>query len=60
MKMLLKFGLYLPLAALKCKDRVLGKGEKELYCFARQKGPQQASALKTMPTLEGVGRGFIV
>ena len=25
------------------------KVEKELYCFARQRGPQQADALKTVP-----------
>ena len=33
-------------------DRVLGKGEKKsLYCFARQRRPQQANALKTVPPL---------
>ena len=38
-------------------DRVLGKGEKKsLYCFARQRRPQQANALKTVPPL-GETRG---
>ena len=33
----------------------------KLYCFARQKGPEQANALKTVcPNLEGVVRSFIV
>ena len=36
-------------------------GDKKLYCFAKQRGPQQASALKTMCTnLEGMVRSFIV
>ena len=25
------------------------KGERELYCFAMQMGPQEANALKTVP-----------
>ena len=33
-------------------DRVLGEVEKSsFYCFARQKRPQEASALKTVPSL---------
>ena len=43
-------------------DRVLGEAEKNsFYCFARQKGPQGANALKTVcPVLEGVVRSVIV
>ena len=39
-------------AELKCRDRVLGKGGKKialLLCQAKE-GPQQADALKTLPT----------
>jgi len=40
----------------------LGKREKKknLYCFARQRRPQQANALKTVPSTGRLGRGFIV
>ena len=35
--------------------------ERKLYCFARQKGPQQANALKMVcPALEGVVRSLTV
>jgi len=35
--------------------------KKQPYCFARQRGPQQVDALKTVcPHLEGVVRSFIV
>ena len=34
------------------RDRVLGEGEKNsFYRFARQRRPQQANALKTVPSL---------
>ena len=47
-ELLPKFGLSTS-AELKCRDGVLGKGEKDsLYCFARQRKPQQANALKTV------------
>ena len=29
-----------------------------LYCFVRQRGPQQANALMTVPPLEETGRWF--
>ena len=41
---------------IESRDRVLGGGEKDSYCFARQRGLQQANALKTVPTLEGFRR----
>ena len=41
-------------------DRVLGEVEK-FYCFARQRGPQRANALKTVcPNLERLVRRFTV
>ena len=46
--MLPKFNL--ASAELKHRGRVLGKGEKNsFYCFAGQRRPQQANALKTVP-----------
>ena len=34
---------------------------EELYCFARQRGPQQANVLKTVcPDLERIVRRFLV
>ena len=44
------------------RERVLGEVKRcSFYCFARQRGPQWANALKTMwSTLEGVVRSFIV
>jgi len=35
---------------------VWGEGGREVYCFARQRGPQQANALKTVLPLEGFRR----
>ena len=46
------------LAEQKHGDRVLGEGEKELYCFARQSGPWRAHALKTVPLLGEMRRWF--
>ena len=51
-------------AELKCRDRVLGKEEKnKFYYFASNSGPEQANALKPMPLpppLERIMRSFIV
>ena len=45
---------------IKSRGRVLGEVEKN-YCFARQRGSQQANALKTVcPNLEGIVGSFIV
>ena len=43
-----------PGTELNIRNRVLGEVEKkQLYYFARQKGPQQANALKTVPQSGG-------
>ena len=44
-------------AELKCRDRVLGKGEKDSFIALPGKGAT-ANALKTVPPLEGVRRWF--
>ena len=36
----------------------LGEGEKDFYCFARQRRVQQANALQTVPPLGEMGRCF--
>ena len=56
-----KLGLYSPMPT-RNRERVLGEVKRSsFYCFARQRGPQWANALKTMwSTLEGLVRSFIV
>ena len=34
-------------------DRILGEEKEQLYCFARQRRPQQANASKLCPALRG-------
>ena len=60
--MLLKLGLCSPVLNRNVEIRVLGEVEKRsFYCFARQRGPQWANALKTVwPRLEGEVKSLIV
>ena len=39
-------------------DRVLSEGEKQLYCFARQRRVQKPSSSKLCPDLRGDNKGF--
>ena len=46
-------------AELKCRDRVLGKGEKNSFIALPDKGgSQQANALKTLPPIRKNCREF--
>ena len=57
---LLKLHLCLSLPNRNAEAEFWVKEKKIAYCFARQKGPQQANALKTVPPWERLGGGFIV
>ena len=57
---LFPFLLYLMSAGakLKCRDRILGKGEKIALLICQERGPQQVNALKSVALLGRRGRWF--
>ena len=52
-----KFGLCSPVPKRNMESE-FGVKEEKLYCFARQRGPQQGNALKTVPPLGEIGRWY--